>query len=134
MPISYNAALSILQDLARKRSSYFFHHEELVPITAAVGRICKIDYTSTHPTPAFDTSAMDGFAVSSKLTEEASTSNPIKLRINGIIAAGDQPISTSTDWESGYLPCVEIMTGALSRFPCPLRHLTLASESRTRRP
>ncbi len=112
MPISYNAALSILQDLARKRSSYFFHHEELVPITAAVGRICKIDYTSTHPTPAFDTSAMDGFAVSSKLTEEASTSNPIKLRINGIIAAGDQPISTSTDWESGYLPCVEIMTGA----------------------
>lgn len=112
IPISYGDALSILQDIASQRLKEFIHDEEIIAITAAVGRICRDDYRSTHQTPAFDTSAMDGIAVSSKLTERATPSDPVTLCIKGIIAAGDQPIPTASDWEDGYLPCVEIMTGA----------------------
>ena len=68
---------------------------------------------------------MDGFAVSSGLTQSASATTPLRLRVRGTIAAGDEPIATSSAWQAateggdlfgkGYLPCVEIMTGA--RFP-----------------
>jgi len=61
---------------------------------------------------------MDGFAISSTLTESASATTPIRLHVQGTIAAGDKPIMASSAWEptlegkEGCLRCVEIMTGA----------------------
>lgn len=65
---------------------------------------------------------MDGFAVSSTLTESASATTPIRLHVQDTIAAGDKAIMASSAWEptlerkEGCLGCVEIMTGA----PFPL--------------
>lgn len=112
--ISYTAALSALQETAKRISSSFEEDEELVPLVDAVGRICKRDYRSPQSMPAYDTSAMDGFAVCSRLTTNASPSTPIYLRPDGIIAAGDQPVTRSSECREGLalVPCVEIMTGA----------------------
>ncbi|KAJ9607278.1 hypothetical protein H2200_008351 [Cladophialophora chaetospira] len=97
----------------------------IVPLLAAVGRDCATNITAPHSIPTHDTSAMDGFAVSSALTGSASNEEPVRLRISHLIAAGDRhdaPIDKKTARETFVYhgpgihgECVEIMTGA--RFP-----------------
>lgn len=67
---------------------------------------------------------MDGYAVQSSLTREASPENPVILKVVGTIVAGQVPISVSTGEQDGLIPCVEIMTGA--RFPIPLSSISSA--------
>lgn len=114
MAIPYHQALDVLAKTAKELSQKPKDDEDVVPITAAVGRICKLDYRSSYSTPPYDSSAMDGYALCSELTQKASVAHPLRFRNCGIIAAGDRPLSlacTSGDCP----PCVEIMTGA--RFP-----------------
>ena len=115
MPISYEDALGILQDVATRLSASFHDVEELIPLSQACGRIAKWDYASPKSTPSVDTSAMDGYALNSRATQEASASEPIKFRVVGTMAAGDRPKRISGLREDGLPPCVEIMTGA--QFP-----------------
>lgn len=61
---------------------------------------------------------MDGYAVNSGCTLEASPSNPIKFRVRGIMAAGDAPLKNRRSLPDDCPSCVEIMTGA--QFPAPL--------------
>jgi molybdopterin molybdotransferase len=57
---------------------------------------------------------MDGYALSSSSTSEASSSNPVTYRVIGSIAAGDPPLRPTETARD--LTCYEIMTGA----PFPL--------------
>lgn len=111
MAIPYHQALNVLANVAEGFSQQLEDDEDVVPITAAVGRICKLDYRSSHSTPPYDTSAMDGFAVCSEMTQKASIAHPLKFRNCGIIAAGERPVSLACTSED-CPPCVEIMTGA----------------------
>lgn len=72
------------------------------------GRICAENLTSPVAIQPFDNSAMDGFAVHARDLENATLSNPVRLKCISKIAAGDMPITESTPFGS----CREIMTGA----------------------
>ncbi|HIO41702.1 MAG TPA: molybdopterin molybdenumtransferase MoeA [Aquifex sp.] len=58
-------------------------------ITEAVGRILAEDIRATFNYPVFDYSAMDGFAVRSADTKNASPENPVELEVIGEISAGE---------------------------------------------
>lgn len=57
--------------------------------------------------PPFDNSAMDGFAVVSDDTKVATAKKPVRLRIVGMVRAGESPASAVRTGE-----CLQIMTGA----------------------
>src|SRR6478752_1315476 len=80
-----NTALEILND-QNEDGRY-----ESVTLTEAAGRVAARDYLSPISTPEFDTSAMDGYAISSSLTNLATPESPVFFCIRGTIAAGDQP-------------------------------------------
>lgn len=115
--ITYTEALQILQhagqDAARGLSSEY----DTVTLESSIGRRAKHDILSPMATPPFDTSAMDGFVLDSRLTASASEADPVRFVVRGMMAAGDSPISISNACEEGddESPCVEIMTGA--QFP-----------------
>ncbi len=52
------------------------------------GRVLAVDVCSPHSIPAFDNSAMDGFAVHAEDTAMASTDHPVALRLAGESRAG----------------------------------------------
>ena len=66
------------------------------------------DLFATSEIPEFSNSAMDGFALSSAETAEASESKPIEFEIIGTIFAGESPPETNLP-----LSTYEIMTGAI---------------------
>jgi molybdopterin molybdotransferase len=76
---------------------------ESVPLTAALGRILAEPVVATMAVPAFDNSAMDGYAV--RLTDLAASQ---ALVLAGKAFAG-QPFTGA--WPPGH--CIRIMTGAL---------------------
>ncbi|RFU79341.1 molybdopterin biosynthesis [Trichoderma arundinaceum] len=88
---------------------------ERVPLKDAVGRIALTDCISPECTPQFDTSAMDGFAVSSLATKDASLTHPVQFRVIGTITPGSGCLDDSGIAAYGMEPCAEIMTGG--RFP-----------------
>ena len=115
MAIEYEKALAILQNVAKKCSYGRDKSIETLPLLEALGRVAAKDHVSPISTPPTDTSAMDGYAISSAATIGASAQKPAIFVIKGTIAAGDQPIELANELEDGVLPCVEIMTGA--QFP-----------------
>ncbi|KAH7186148.1 MoeA, N-terminal and linker domain-containing protein [Fusarium flagelliforme] len=117
MATSYSAARSKLEDAASQIQNNQDESKkyESVTLTEAIGRVAARDYLSPISTPEFDTSAMDGYAISSSPTNLATPEAPVFFCIRGTIAAGDQPKSISTQDEMSLESCVEIMTGA--RFP-----------------
>jgi molybdopterin biosynthesis enzyme len=115
MAISYLKAIAIVLEHASPQRPQFEEECEEMCITKATGRVCSQEYRSTFSSPAFDTSAMDGYAVNSNATRGASPDNPLILRVQGTIAAGDAPLLLDGNWHDGCLPCAEIMTGA--QFP-----------------
>lgn len=78
-----------------------------ISLTEARGYVLAEDIISTVSLPFFTNSAMDGYAVKSKDTREASESNPVSLKVKSIIRAGDFPNFTLSDREAA-----KIMTGA----------------------
>lgn len=114
MTISYEDALQIVHTSARC-SKERAGRVETVPLLHSLGRIAGQDHFSPIATPSHDTSAMDGYAVSSEATTGASTKTPVVFVVRGTIAACDKPIDLPGEAEHGEFPCVEIMTGA--RFP-----------------
>jgi len=116
MPISYSEALEIIEKVASQNSTAFAEAIEYLPLVEALGSTAKNEIRSPRTTPPFDTSAMDGYAVPSELTADASDDTPLRLRVLGTIAAGSAPIDVPAGLdESSVLSCVEIMTGA--QFP-----------------
>ena len=115
MAISYSEAVNVLQGEARRHTPDMKLRTEQVPLQSAVNQLCADTLCASRSTPLWDTSAMDGYALSSKATKNASADNPILFPVRGVIAAGREPVSRATCTECQPLSCVEIMTGA--RFP-----------------
>lgn len=80
---------------------------EVVGLDEAHGRILASAVTSPINVPAFDRSAMDGYALKSSETVGSGDYNPLSFRIAGVSMPG-QPF----DGEVGKGEAVQIMTGA----------------------
>lgn len=115
MVVSYEEAQKVLSETALLQSLNRLEHADNTSILESVGRVSSRDVKSPASTPPFDTSAMDGFALSSDLAAHASSENPMVFCIKGVLAAGDAPITVTADAADGALVCIEIMTGA--QFP-----------------
>ena len=79
-----------------------------LPLEDAVGAVLAADVVSTLDAPAFDASAMDGYAVRSADVAGATTGSPVALRVVGDVAAG----APGFDDHLGPGEAVRIMTGA----------------------
>ncbi len=80
---------------------------EAVPIREARGRILAADVASTIRHPAWDNSAMDGFAVRSEDIRGASQGSPVVLHVIEEVAAGGFPTRPLGPGEA-----TRVMTGA----------------------
>jgi len=64
---------------------------ETIDTTLALGRVTALPVEAPHPLPAFDRSAMDGYAVHAADTFGASESLPAYLKVVGEVSMGAQP-------------------------------------------
>lgn len=80
---------------------------EEVPLEKAFGRVLSHDFFAPHNLPGFDNSAMDGFALRSDDTGEASEEKIIDLDV-----VGEQPAGISKNLHVAPGQCVRIFTGA----------------------
>jgi len=80
---------------------------ESVPISKARDRILATDVVSTIRHPAWDNSAMDGFAVRSEDIRGAAESSPVVLRVIEEVPAGGFPVRSLGPGEA-----TRVMTGA----------------------
>jgi molybdopterin molybdotransferase len=80
---------------------------ERIPIIEALGRILAEEIHSSRDIPAFDNSAMDGYAVRSGDIAEASESNPVRLKVLETVGAGVMPSKRIAAGQA-----VRTMTGA----------------------
>ena len=79
---------------------------ETVGLDRALGRTLAVDVVAGYDVPAFDKSAMDGFAVRGAETFGASPTDPVTLRVIGEVLPGDDGA-----FEVGPGQAVRIMTG-----------------------
>ncbi len=79
---------------------------EEIPLSESLHRNLAGSLSAPIALPPFDNSAMDGFAVQSNDTREASEKNPLSLKVIGTTAAGDTPLKIAPG------EAVRIMTGA----------------------
>ena len=80
---------------------------ETIPIWDAFGRILAKDIHAVQDLPAWNNSAMDGYAFRREDILGASEQNPITLTLSGIIQAGD---ASEDSLKPG--TCIRIFTGA----------------------
>ena len=81
-PIEFERARGVVLELAKPLDA------EPVPLREALGRHLAEDALATEAVPAFDNSAMDGFAVRAGDTGEAGPEAPVALRLAGESRAG----------------------------------------------
>ncbi len=96
---------------------------ERIPLRAAAGRILAEEITSDREIPAFNNSAMDGFAVRAADVSGASERTPKRLKVIETVAAGSMPTVKVSEGEA-----VRIMTGA----PVPQGADSIVPVERTR--
>jgi molybdopterin molybdotransferase len=99
--ISFQKAKSIINN------NTFELQSERVYLTLAGNRVLGQDIVATFPSPIFDNSAMDGFAVRSRDTKGASPENPVTLTMVSISSAGTPSNVSLNPGE-----CIQCMTGA----------------------
>ena len=99
--ISLQKAKSIINN------NIFNLQSERVYLTLAGNRVLGQDVVASFPSPQFDNSAMDGFAVRSRDTKGASPENPITLTMVSISSAGTPSNLSLSPGE-----CIQCMTGA----------------------
>ncbi|MGI8827753.1 MAG: molybdopterin molybdotransferase MoeA [Chloroflexota bacterium] len=81
--------------------------EEKVPLEHSTGRFLFESVYAPRDVPPFANSSMDGFAVRSDDTRDATPNEPVTLSVTGSIAAGSSMVT-----EVGPAACARIMTGA----------------------
>ncbi len=117
--VRYLDAVKLLNEHALKRSDSL--KTETRKLMQSVGMISSKEILSPENSPAFDNSAMDGFALHSHQTQKASPHSPLTFKVLGSIAAGDaEPVGFAFNEE---LIAFEIMTGAPmpASFDCCVR-------------
>ena len=80
---------------------------ERLPLLDALGRVLAESVHAPMTLPAWDNSAMDGYAVRASDIDAASKEHPIRLRVLETVAAGAFPTHRVSDGEA-----IRIMTGA----------------------
>src|ERR1035441_8166723 len=80
----------------------------LLSLAETEGGVLAEDIAASTPLPAFDNSAVDGYAVQARDIEGATNEAPVTLPVTSEIAAGDTGSHQVTPGS-----CVRIMTGAL---------------------
>jgi molybdopterin molybdotransferase len=110
---SYREALEKIRQVA---SQHLIVEKEIKELENSVGRTLAEDIFSEEAVPAFNNSAMDGYAVMADKTRGASLVHPVEFLVAGEIAAGDWLADEKLD-QAGTQSCFEIMTGA----PMPAR-------------
>ncbi|KAL4956112.1 MoeA, N-terminal and linker domain-containing protein [Aspergillus filifer] len=113
MGISYTEAVRLVE---REAEGHKLSQTQTCSLFNACDRVAGKTIYSPISTPQYDTSAMDGFALSSMATETATAESPVTFEVIATTTAGDRPHSPDDDLRDGIPPCVEIMTGA----PFPL--------------
>jgi molybdopterin molybdotransferase len=99
--------LSVSSALKKIKESVKCLDVEKIPVSECVNRVLAEDIISLYDFPLFSQSAMDGFALNSQDTKEASAVRPVKLKIITDLSAGfTQKIKIEK------LTCVKIATGA----------------------
>ncbi|GHJ84350.1 hypothetical protein NliqN6_0752 [Naganishia liquefaciens] len=83
-----------------------------VPLLSALGQVSCCTIQAPLQMPLFDNSAMDGYAIRSWQTADASPANPLTFRVLGSIAAGDEPPVVPAGSDPSERTCWAIMTGA----------------------
>ncbi len=63
--------------------------EENIPLLEALGHVNARNLKAPISLPVFDNSAMDGFALKSADTQDATLEAPVRLSIRGVVKAGD---------------------------------------------
>ncbi|RKL67753.1 molybdopterin molybdenumtransferase [Salipaludibacillus neizhouensis] len=86
---------------------------EHVSLENAEGRYLAEDIIADHPVPPFDRSPLDGFAVQSKDTKGASSSNPVRLEVVETVGAGHVSTSVLKPGQA-----VRVMTGTIMPEAC----------------
>lgn len=105
--IPYKTALEILANVAIKHTN---NDVESIPLLNATGRLLADDMLSPINVPSFNNSAMDGFAIQSKIVNTiVANEGSIKLQVTGSIQAGDH---SEIQADSKTHLAWEIMTGA----------------------
>ena len=100
--LSYNKALELVKAHSKEFDS------EIIALDDSLDRIISEDIFSPVDSPAFDRSAMDGYAIQAKDTFSISEGSHVTLKIIDSITAGkvsDKEVVTGT--------AIEIMTGAM---------------------
>ena len=100
--LTVNEATQIILDALQPLST------EIIPFAETLGRVLVDDLIADAPVPRFSQSAMDGFALRSMDTLEATPDRPMTLNILGTLGAGHQAA-----WRLLPGTAVRIMTGAL---------------------
>ena len=98
--ISYEEALRLLLTSATVAPG------RTLPLAQAAGRVTAAAIAARMAVPAFANAAMDGYALRACETRTASSGTAVRLRVSGLIAAGDRPRAAAG------VACVEIFTGA----------------------
>ncbi|MCL4453731.1 molybdopterin molybdotransferase MoeA [Ferroplasma sp.] len=101
--LSYKSALSIFKD-----EKWLYPDSIQLPLINAPGKISSEEIISSVNVPDRNKSAMDGYALRSIDTLNATPANPVKLLMKGTIAAGDTPEEIVKDGT-----CIEIYTGSI---------------------
>ncbi len=101
--ISLEKAVSILQDCVNAEEK-----TENISILEAEGRITSQCVSSSIDSPPFDKSPLDGYALISDDTKNASKNSPVNLKVIGKLCAGDYTDITLNRGET-----MRIMTGAM---------------------
>lgn len=105
--ISYTAALQIIGESLSPLSP------DVVAPQSALGRVVSDPVASPGPVPPFPNAAVDGIALRARETRTASSENPLRLRIAGMLAAGNAPPQATPPGSAW-----EIMTGAALPADC----------------
>ena len=100
---SYNVALKILNKSKIKIT------DELIKSVDSLNRICSENIYSNYNYPSADNSALDGFAINSRDTNDISKKKFKKLKIIGSISAGTKPFKKFLKKNQA----IEIMTGGI---------------------
>lgn len=99
-------AISVEEALSLVLENIRVMQVEKVPLMHSIGRTLAVELNAPQPIPHFRRSGMDGFAVRSADTHEASLKNPVTLQIIDDIPAGTVSQKTLAPGQ-----CIRIMTG-----------------------
>ena len=108
MKHNHNKLTSVEIALKKFLSSVNFKPKiEIVPLQKTSSRVLAKDVVSKIEIPSFDKASMDGFAIKSSDTKNATKKNPVFLKVVGKIFAGDKKKNSIKSNES-----IAIATGS----------------------